>query len=184
MIRLVPNTGIQFVKLAPIVLKDLVAHEFRARRGVSFGSLAELAPRRRPSPSVDDEEGDNNPAVSQLKPRAADMQLLDGLIRASGTGLWIPIPFDSGGLWAAIFLAKDTTLGMISAVLAIDTTLESDGNPEGLAPDELGERIPAPCAPIFGVGIQLTNMLVHWLRLCQLQLAPPRLTQFRWPSRV
>ena len=149
MIRLVPNTGIQFVKLAPIVLKDLVAHEFRARRGVSFGSLAELAPRRRPSPSVDDEEGDNNPAVSQLKPRAADMQLLDGLIRASGTGLWIPIPFDSGGLWAAIFLAKDATLGMISAVLAIDTTLESDGNPEGLAPDELGERIPAPCAPIF-----------------------------------
>jgi hypothetical protein len=39
MIRLVPNTGIQFARLRDFSLKELSAFEFRARRGAKFAAI-------------------------------------------------------------------------------------------------------------------------------------------------
>jgi hypothetical protein len=144
MIRLVPNTGIQFARLRDFSLKELSAFEFRARRGAKFAAIVDLAPRRAASA---DEQADDD-AAPQFKPRSADMGLIGRLLKASPAGVWIPVPFDCGGLWAAVFL-RATPEGRIEAVLGADTGMECDGNPEGLATDELGERVPMPCAPVF-----------------------------------
>ena len=157
MIRLVPNCGIQYLQLQDFSLKDLLAHQFSARVKVapegSLSVIAPLAPRARSSASVTDEFSDDQldlEGAPKLKSRLADMSVLGQLLAASPDGVWLPVPYDAGGLWVTVFLAlQDGKDQRVSVCLAVETTLDCDGCPEGLAADELGERVPDPCGPVF-----------------------------------
>lgn len=148
MIRIVPNTGIQYARLQDASPAELAAHSFQARRGSAFAAILPPEDRRsvgRGSTVPED------PAASRMRVRSADMSILLRLLEARPEGIWVPLPYEAGGLWVAAFLRRVAGEGAdaVQVVIGIDTGLESDGNPDGLAPDELGERAPAPCAPRF-----------------------------------
>ena len=152
MILLVPNTGIQYAPLPDLELRDLVGHEFTARRGVRFSAFVPYVPGRRAEESVDFEERSFEEAASAessagFRTRSMRLTALRRLLERSPKGLWLPLPFEGGAFWVSVHLREVS--GKVQVTLAVDTTLESDGNPDGPSMDELGRRVPSPCAPAF-----------------------------------
>jgi hypothetical protein len=148
MIRLIPNTGIQYVALPEIPLERLRKHDFALRRGQQFHQVQPDGPSRQ---SLDPLDGYESEATGFRK-RSADMVLIDQLLGAFPEGLWLPLPFEGGSLWVSAFLRKsisDRGTAQVAVTLAVDTTLECDGNPDGVAPEELGDRAPFPCSLRF-----------------------------------
>ena len=148
MIRLIPNTGIQYVALPQIPLDRLRKHDFALRRGQQFHQVQPDGPSAQ---SLDPLDGYETEATGFRK-RSADMVLIDQLLGAFPEGLWLPLPFEGGSLWVSTFLRKsisDRGVQQVDVVLAVDTTLECDGNPDGVAPEELGDRAPFPCSLRF-----------------------------------
>ena len=148
MIRVIPNTGIQYVALPQIPLDRLRKHDFALRRGQQFHQVQPDGPSAQ---SLDPLDGYETEATGFRK-RSADMVLIDQLLGAFPEGLWLPLPFEGGSLWVSTFLRKtisDRGVQQVDVVLAVDTTLECDGNPDGVAPEELGDRAPFPCSLRF-----------------------------------
>lgn len=148
MTRLIPNTGIQYVAIPSVPLERFRKHEFRLRRGPQFHQVMPLGPSA-PRP---DDDADVDAMVSAMRTRSAQLGLLEQLLGLRPEGLWLPVPFEGGALWVSAFLRK--TVGSdsrhhVEITLAADTTLECDGNRDGVAVEELGPRAPAPCSVRF-----------------------------------
>ncbi len=134
-IRVVPNTGVQYIQLNPLSQEELDG----------FSEMVELRPSQidgrlpLPAPVVADEDDwsdDYEDGDSQRRTASAVgiAPILDAVSRC-----WFPVPFDRGGVWAAVHLSRRAE-GGFNAVLAVDTTLSEDGNPDhGLEAAELGE---------------------------------------------
>lgn len=177
-IRIVPNTGIQYVNLDDIDLNEATAFT----RRVEIGDKPSTA---RPSAAtLDDDDAEHDlkdardrvgivrePKKStrdndwqeqeeRLSTRSATADALLQAVAECG-GLWIPVPFDRGRHWASVFL-KMSTSGKLSAVLAIDTTLAGQGNPEGLEVDDIGEREISPTSRSFW-NSQSVDSYLKWL---------------------
>jgi hypothetical protein len=150
MIRLVPNTGVQFVRLPDLARKELESHAFQARRGASFAAFVPASGSGRAA-SRDLDDLDAPEGGPRFRARTADMTVISRLLSAKPEGAWLPVPFEGGGVWASVFLKRiaGEREDAIQCMLAVDTMLDSDGNPDGLGCDELGERMPSPCAPRF-----------------------------------
>lgn len=163
-IRLVPNTGIQYITLPDLDGASIRSFDLKVdvdNAETPNGRLSNIFPAERvrdDDPSFEDEDRD----VTTCSARAG--LLLDTSV-ATGSGLWIPIPFDRGGVWASIFLKPadsdgDTDGELFNAVLAIDTTLAEDGNPQGIEAAELGDRVPASCSR----GFWRKPLVAAWVR--------------------
>ncbi|MDC0991970.1 virulence factor SrfB [bacterium] len=150
-IRLVPNTGIQYVSLPS--LDESLIRQFMFRMDVEqgevpHGRLPKIHAVDRNSESddfYDEEEG----AFTTVSSNAG--LLLDAAF-ATGSGFWVPIPFDRGGAWVSLYLSPAESSdgrNMLNAVLAVDTTLVDDGNPQGIESSELGDRVPRPLSRAF-----------------------------------
>lgn len=151
MIRLIPNTGIQYAEISDIRRDAFVRHDFQMRVGERFNHVM---PMGRPSAANEEEFDDVDYAARSagLRARSADLRVLDRLLTVEPRGAWLPVPFEGGALWVAAHLRKEVGTGggmVIRCTLAIDTTLDSDGNPDGLSVDQLGERAPSPTARRF-----------------------------------
>ena len=142
-IRLVPNTGIQYLELDEIDLK--LASQFTERVEVGAQLHEIRAPRVRDESEDEIVDEETGPAFSS---RGACPQLILQAAAALG-GIWVPLPFDRGGAWAAIYLLPSSSKHSHRAVLAVDTTLIDDGNPQGIDETEIGMREIAPLARSF-----------------------------------
>lgn len=147
--RLIPNTGIQYLSIPAIPLDRFKRHDFRLRRGPHFHQVMPYAATGQRSDPSDDFDG----TVSLMRNRSADMVVLEQLLVCRPEGVWVPLPFEGGALWVSAFLRRSvlrsTQEPQIEVCLAVDTTLESDGNPDGLGIEELGPRAPSPCSVRF-----------------------------------
>jgi hypothetical protein len=167
MIRLVPNTGIQYADLPDIARDRLVRHDFQMRVGERFSNVMPM-----PGPGQRAPEESDVAQASGLRSRSADMRVLDRLLTSDPRGVWLPLPFEGGALWVALRLRKDTAASggtVIRCTLAVDTTLDSDGNPDGPSSDELGERAPMPTARRFW----RCRAVESWLRVLARRVADP-----------
>lgn len=147
-IRLVPNTGIQYVKLQDIDpnTKEFKAMSWLVQQGPTLKKVR-FPPARDENQDLDsgNEESDEETGYTS---RTASVQIIVEAAHALG-GFWVPIPFERSGLWACVFLQPAKDPRNFTAVLAIDTTLEQDGNPQGLDWEEIGERKVAPVSKRF-----------------------------------
>jgi hypothetical protein len=146
--RLVPNTGIQYLALSPVPLDRFRKHDFRLRRGPQFHQVMPFVA----GGSRTDDSGDDFSPQSAMRSRSADLAVIDQLMGIRPEGLWLPVPYEGGALWVAVFLRK--CIGpegrhQVEATLAVETTLEGDGNVDGVSVEELGARSPSPCAIRF-----------------------------------
>lgn len=171
-IRIVPNTGIQYVKLDDIDLIEATKFTWRVEIGEkpsndrpraaalddddSERNLKESRDRvgivREPKKNTQEQGNDwQDQDTSATESYSARSATADALLQAVGhcVGLWIPVPFDRGRHWASIFLKPTDNAGILSAVLAIDTALVDHGNPEGLDFDDIGEREISPTSRSF-----------------------------------
>ncbi len=147
-VRLVPNTGIQYQKLDPIKeadVSDCPALVFRSDGSKCREMRDPNASMRREDEEDDYYGSDEDPEALEREGRrsisATSAELLAMVARMPG-GLWLPIPFDRGRVWAALHLESGSE--GYQAALAVDTTMETDGNPEGLDNEELGIAQPSP----------------------------------------
>ena len=167
MIRLVPNTGIQYADLPEIPREKLVRHDFQMRVGERF---SQVMPAASAGYRGDDDGDDYAIRSAGLRSRSGDLRVIDRLLSSNPRGIWIPLPFEGGALWVAVRMRKEnlaTGSSVIRAPLAIDTTLDSDGNLEGLSVDELGERAPSPTSRRFW----RSRAVESWLRLLAVKAA-------------
>lgn len=147
MTHLVPNTGIQYLALPNIPLDRFRRHDFRLRRGPQFHQVMPYeAQVQRPA-----DDDDPEMAVPAMQNRSGDLGIIDQLLGIRPEGLWLPIPYEGGAFWVSAFLRKYVVEGrqQVQVTLAVDTTLDSDGNRDGVSQEELGRRAPAPCAIRF-----------------------------------
>ena len=143
-IRLVPNTGVQYVAIEDIDLGE--AKQFSER--VEVGAQLHEVREPRPKPQSEDEEPIDDESLPRFTTKSASPEtILQGATALNG--LWVPIPFDRGGVWAMLYLRPRAGEKRYQAVLAIDTTLQDDGNSQGIDQTELGLRELAPCSRAF-----------------------------------
>ena len=168
-IRLVPNTGIQYQILDPIKADDIATPPVRIYRAAPEALREIRDPASRPAheddedfdDDFDDDLGEEGGVARREREgrrvATADARELLGIAASMGGGLWIPLPFDRGGVWACLHLKPDGADGRYLAALAIDTTLFDDGNPEGFDEEESGLTQPSPFAPRFWRSSVLKN---------------------------
>jgi hypothetical protein len=148
-VRLVPNTGIQFVELVDLERDALqrAATTFDVREVADERSgLHELREADR-SRDQYDFYGDAEPDQGGFVQRSARVDALLDLAAASD-GLWFPLPFDRGGPWVCMYLVQGKE-GSFRAALAVDTTVEESGNPEGVSGEEIGDCQVQPASRRF-----------------------------------
>lgn len=148
MSRLIPNTGIQYVALPSVPLERFRLHEFQVRRGPQFHQVMPVIRGGQPAEQDVDDDG----MVTAMRTRTSDLVLLDQLLGIRPEGFWLPVPYEGGALWVAAFLRKGVGADgrhHVDVTLGVETTLESDGNRDGVSVEELGTRAPSPCAARF-----------------------------------
>jgi len=149
-IRLVPNTGIQYTSVDDISYETAKDFSTRIEVGDRFSDVREARANRGGEDQDYDYDYDDE---GGSRPQYLAKSLSPELIFHTATslnGVWVPLPFDRGGLWAMLHLSPyPTQADRYRAVLAIDTTLSDDGNPQGIEQNEVGMRQIAPCARAF-----------------------------------
>lgn len=142
-IRLVPNTGVQTIELPPFGVEEF-------ERFSEMVDLRSSAPGRLPTPvpivrteeddwvDLDDDGSESSRVTATCEPLLELAEQIPG-------GFWIPIPFDRGGVWAALHVRPQSGNDSRRLVIAIDTTLSEDGSPDhGPEVGEVGECRPRP----------------------------------------
>ena len=150
-IRLVPNTGVQYIELPALNLDELKKFTARIEVAERGGAVVDpdadapssefrdsFARLREPATAqVGDIGGfDDGSQGGYVSRTAVPESVINAAIGLDG--LWVPLPFDVGQLWACVHL-KFKVDGF-SAVLAVDTTFVEQGNPGGVEAAEVGER--------------------------------------------
>ena len=142
-IRLVPNTGVQYIELDDIDLRADSQFAERVEVGTQFHEIR--APRVR---AESEGEAPEDELASAYAVKSASPGIVFQAASALG-GIWIPIPFDRGGVWAAVHLRPRAGKNAHRVVLAVDTTLNDDGNPQGIDESEIGMREISPLSRNF-----------------------------------
>jgi hypothetical protein len=157
-LHFIPNTGIQYFDLGWVDQEQL--HRFR----FDFERQGSKARFRKPDDVRDDtEEVIDDPGEDDYRKESATPEFIAMAAHGLG-GLWIPLPMDREGAWVALHLRQcrpaeeKAAMGQSAgkpkprpyrAFLAVDTTLQQDGNPQGMDCGETGSRTFRPCSRRF-----------------------------------
>lgn len=159
-LHIVPNTGVQYVTLPSLDRSKARAFQQEFMQGGDFTRVRPSTSRVRLSDVDHDEEpqGDYRTAIG------CPASILD--VVEDRDGMWIPIPIDRSGCWVCVFLKPDGD-NEYRAVIALDTTLVQQGNPQGIEQGEDASRSIAPCSRAFWSQPCVREYFVHLRRSMQ-----------------
>jgi len=148
-LHFVPNTGVQYFDLGLIPRGASEKDGFGCWRYAFEQAGSQARFRERPERIVDQVEEDHDEYQegqyqSVLETPAAMLLAVDAL-----DGIWIPLPMDREGAWVALHLKPVSGSTHFRAHLAVDTTLQQDGNQQGMDVEDTGPRRFSPCGRTF-----------------------------------
>ena len=159
-LHFVPNTGVQYFDLG------LIPSGSREREGLGpwryafeqKGSEARFRERARGPVEEDRDEYEEGHYQNVSETPESMLRAVEAL-----DGIWIPLPMDREGAWVALHLKANSGSTHYRAHLAVDTTLQQDGNPQGMDVEDTGPRRFSPCARTFW-SQQVVSEYVNQLR--------------------